>query len=235
MGKKTGILLLAAAAIFIILPGVAMAQSLELGLNAFGGLAGGTTDNSSKTGSLGPTFGGGMEVTFYFVDLGGFRIGLSSGLEYAYQAYEYIQPLSVPFLGDTDLTAYAKYSYLTIPVTAKGALKLTDALALTLDAGAYFGVFLGGKSQNTWDPEIPLAQLTDGEANLDDSNTPSADIGLRFALGVDIEVVKNLLLSPGVLFDFGLSDITKDVELIPDARDTFWRLAAGVAVVYRLF
>jgi hypothetical protein len=248
MLKKHMILLLAVGIGFLILPGMVAAQNLELGLRGFGGIAAGTTDNSDKTGSIGPAAGGGLVVNFYLFDLDFVRIGLSSGLEYTYLAYIYKQPVYADFtpfgIVDTDFTADARYNYLTIPASIKASFELTESVDLTVDLGAYFGFFLGGTSDNEWDPEVDLAasppffpgmKLEDSEADLDDSNTPSMDIGLRIAVGVDIEIMENLLLSPGVLFDYGFSDITKDVELIPDAIDTFWKVVAYAGASYRLF
>ena len=229
MFKNRAALLLTVGLMVVLLP--SMAAGLEVGIVGNIGGAGGTTDNSDVTGQLGLTYGGGLTVTHYFVDLGGVRLGVSTGLEYKLLNYFYEEPLT---LVPTTLSVNpATYNYLTIPLTVKAAFDLSKSLALTVELGAYIAIFAGGESVTEFDPEI----IPNTTADLEDENTPATDIGLRAKVGVDIEVIPNLLITPGVLFDFGLTDITKDFAANPraEASDTLWVVDGFVAVSYRLF
>ena len=228
MLKKFNKMSLIVMVIILSFAGIANAMNLDVGLKGFGGLAGGTTDTSAKTGKIGYAAGGGLILNFYAVDLGKMSVGLSYGLEYLYLAYTSETTITTP---PTVLTADVSYSYLKIPLTVKGAFHVRDNLIITGDAGTFFGVFVGGKSDNTFDPSIGQ----DGEADLDKDTTYTLDIGLRFAAGVEIGITENMKLSPGVLFDFGLRDTSKDDELSPSSKDTFWEFNAFIGLVYRLF
>jgi len=209
-----------------------MAAGLEVGIVGIIGAAGGTTDNSDVTGQLGLTYGGGLTISYYFVDLGGVRLGASTGLEYKLLNYIYEEP--IPLYASTLSVDPAVYTYLTIPVTVKAGFDLSETVALAVELGVAIGIFLGGETDYSWSPAVIPA----GTADLDDETTPLLDIGLRAKFGLDIEVVPNLLITPGVLFDFGLTDITEDdyaEDPREDARDTFWVVDGFVAVSYRLF
>ena len=255
MVKKLGVFFLAAGLFLLCLPETSSSQTLELMYRGFGGIAGGTTDNSDKTGSLGPSMGGGLLLSFYPLDLGGVQIGLCSGFEYTYLAYEYKQPVDEDLEVDwgppigvrtydvSDLTAYAMYNYVTIPITLKIKARLSQVVSLTAEAGFYVSLFAGGSSENDWEDDISddpfgmgeIVLLEDGVEPLDDSNTPDQDYGLRGAIAVDFEIWEDVIFSPGIIFDFGLQDITEDVDLIPDARDTFWKAVGSLSVIYRMF
>lgn len=228
MLKKFNKMSLIVMVIILSFAGIANAMNLDVGLKGYGGLAGGTTDSSAKTGEIGYAAGGGLILNFYAVDLGKMSVGLSYGFEYLYLAYTSETTITTP---PTVLTADVSYSYLKIPLTVKGAFHVRDNLIITGDAGTFFGVFVGGKSDNTFDPSIGQ----DGEADLDKDTTYTLDIGLRFAAGVEIGITENMKLSPGVLFDFGLRDTSKDDELSPSSKDTFWEFNAFIGLVYRLF
>jgi hypothetical protein len=210
----------------------ASAMNLDVGVRGLGGMAAGTTSTSAKTGEIGYEVGGGLNLDFYIVDLGKMSVGLSSGFEYLYLAYTSETTITAP---STVITADVSYSYLKIPLTVKGAYHVSDNIIITCDAGTFFGIFVGGKSDNTYNPEIPLAGLVNGETDLDKDTTNTLDIGLRFAAGVEIGVSENIYLSPGVLFDWGLRDTSKDDPITPSSKDTFWELGAYFGVVYRLF
>ncbi len=216
--------------IILSFAGIANAMNLDVGLKGYGGLAGGTTDSSDKTGEIGYAAGGGLILNFYAVDLGKVLLGASSGLEYLYMAYDSETTFTPPPF-DTVLTAGVSYSYLKIPLTLRGAFRVSDTFIITADAGTFFGFFIGGKSDNTYDPEV----IPNGEVDLDKDTTYTLDIGLRFAAGVEIGITENMKLSPGVLFDYGLRDTSKDDELSPSSKDTFWELNAFIGLVYRLF
>lgn len=232
MLKKFNKMSLIVMVIILSFAGIANAMNLDVGLKGFGGLAGGTTDSSDKTGKIGYAAGGGLILNFYVVDLGKMSVGLSSGFEYLYLAYTSETTITTP---PTVLTADVSYSYLKIPLTVKGAFHVRDNLIITGDAGTFFGIFIGGKSDNTFNPEYPLFGIENGEADLDKDTTYTLDIGLRFAAGVEIGITENMKLSPGVLFDYGLRDTSKDDELSPSSKDTFWELNAFIGLVYRLF
>jgi len=235
MLKNRAALLLTVGLMVVLLP--AMAAGLEVGIVGNIGAAGGTTDNSDVTGQLGLTYGGGLTVTHYFVDLGGVRLGASTGLEYKLLNYYYEETVAIPLPPfETDLAANpATYTYWQIPITVKAAFDLSKTLALTVELGAYIAIFGGGESETEFDPEA--APFENQTADLDDDTTPATDIGLRAKVGVDIEVIPNLLITPGILFDFGLTDITKDdyaEDLREDARDTFWAADGFIAISYKL-
>jgi hypothetical protein len=232
MFKKRIALLLTVGLMIVLLP--AMAAGLEVGIVGNIGAAGGTTDNKDVTGQLGLTYGGGLTVSHYFVDLGGVRLGASTGLEYKLLNYIYEEPDIEVFP-----TVFAKlsvdpavYTYLVIPVTVKAAFDLSNSLALAVELGVSIGIFLGGESESSFGPPVNSSATTD----LEDENTPATDIGLRGKVGLDIEVIPNLLITPGILFDFGLTDITKDFTGNPraKARDTLWAADGFVAVSYKL-
>ena len=210
------------------LSGFASAANLDIGVRGVGGMAGGTTDTSAKTGKLGYAVGGGLNLDLYIVDLGKMSIGLSSGFEYLYLAYTSKTDIPAPPMV---LTADVSYSYLKIPLTLKGAYNVSDNFIITCDAGTFFGIFVGGESDNTFNPEL----VPNGVSDLDKGTTYTLDIGLRFAAGVEIGITENIYLLPGVLFDYGLRDTSKDDALSPSSKDTFWDVAAYFGVVYRLF
>lgn len=235
MLKKFNKMSLIVMVIILSFAGIANAMNLDVGLKGFGGLAGGTTDSSAKTGKIGYAAGGGLILNFYAVDLGKVLLGASSGLEYLYIAYESETDLTLPFPPfEADLTAGVNYSYLKIPLTLRGAFRVSDTFIITADAGTFFGFFIGGKSDNTYDPEM-APFLENGEVDLDKDTTEALDIGLRFAAGVEIGITENMKLSPGVQFDFGLRDTSKDDPISPSSKDTFWEINAVIGLVYRLF
>ena len=229
MLKKFNKMSLIVMVIILSFAGIANAVNLDVGLKGFGGLAGGTTDTSAKTGKIGYAAGGGLILNFYVVDLGKVLLGASSGLEYLYLSYDSETTLTFPPY--PVLTAGVSYSYLKIPLTLRGAFRVSDTFIITADAGTFFGFFIGGKSDNTYNPSIGQ----DGEVDLDKDTTEALDIGLRFAAGVEIGITENMKLSPGVQFDFGLRDTSKDQTGVPDSKDTFWEINAFIGLVYRLF
>jgi hypothetical protein len=230
--KKCGLVVIL---LFLFTAVTVNAQSLNLGIKGLGGFAGGSTDDSTKDGQLGFTTGGGLKLDFYFAQVKNTKIGVSSGVEYTFLSYESESDTVVPLVPVPTLATDTNYSYLTLPFTVKGAFSLNDTIALTLDVGTFFGIFLDGKSDNTFNPEVVFLGLTNGEEDLNSDTTERLDFGLRFAAGLDMNIGKKALFSPGVQFDLGLTDTSKDQPIVASSKDTFWKLTAFVGVGYRLF
>jgi hypothetical protein len=205
------------------------AQTMDVRLEGFGGLSLGSTDDPDKSGEIGFSGGGGIGVSFYFLQSGNIRLGASTGVDFMYLTYTSTTNTTMPMT----LKADTNYSYLVLPLTVKGAYKLNDSLAIILDIGPFFGFFLGGKSKNTYNPEL----IPNSEEDLDKDNTEQLDIGLRFVTSVELGINENLRISPGVMFDLGFSDTSKDLpmSIVASSKDTFWKLDAYVAVIYSLF
>ena len=221
-------------AVTLLASGVASAGDLVVGFRGFYGFAGGSTDDPGKTGDIGSSVGGGLAVQYYFITKGRMNLGLASGLDYVHLRYDSESTLNTLLLigQDTALEAQTSYSYLTVPLTIRALYEINEKLAFTADAGAFLGIFLGGKSVNDYEPEF---LLTDGVEDLNKDTTESMDIGLRFAAGLAMDVSKKLKLTPGILFDLGLKDTSKDQQLVTPSRDTFWKLTGMVTFVYELF
>ncbi len=211
------------------------AQSIDVRLEGFGGLSGGSTDDPDKSGEVGFSGGGGIGVSFYFLQFGKIRLGASTGVDFMYLTYNSTTNTIAP-APPSELSSDTNYSYLVVPVTAKGAYKLNDSLAITLDMGPFFGFFLGGKSKNTYNPEF-IGVLENGEEDLDKDTTEQLDIGLRLAASIELGINENLRISPGMMFDLGFSDTSKDLpmSIVASSKDTFWKLDVYFAVIYNLF
>jgi hypothetical protein len=224
-----GVLLIVSLA----LTGVLYAGDLGVGVRGLGGFAGGSTDSSAKDGKLGYSVGAEVNLNYYFFDVGRIRIGASSGVQYVFLSYESVTEIPLPA---TDLTAKTSYSYLVLPLTVRGAYRLNSRITLTADTGGFLGFFLSGTSDNTYDPEFP-PNLENGKEDLNKDNTERLDIGLRFAAGLEMEISDKLLFTPGILFDLGLTDTSKDVLMspVPSSKDTFWKLSAFAGIIYQLF
>ena len=221
----------------LTLTGVLYAGDLGVGVRGLGGFAGGSTDSSAKDGKLGYSAGAEVNLNYYYLDMGKIRIGASSGVEYVYLSYESVTEITLPGPFVTDLTAKASYSYLVVPLTVRGVYRLNSRMSVTADAGGFLGFFLSGTSDNTYNPEIPLAFLENGKEDLDEDTTEGLDVGLRFAAGIEMEISNKLLFTPGILFDLGLTDTSKDVPMspVPSSKDTFWKLSAFAGIIYILF
>jgi hypothetical protein len=169
--------------------------------------------------------------------MGRIRIGASSGVEYVFLSYESVTEITLPGPFVTDLSAKTSYSYFVVPLTVKGSYRLNSRISITADAGGFIGFFLSGTSDNTYDPDASGFGLFDGEEDLDEDTTEGLDIGLRFAAGLEMEISNKLLFTPGILFDLGLTDTSKDVPMspVPSSKDTFWKLSAFAGIIYQLF
>jgi hypothetical protein len=230
MTRKLGRLLLLAALI-LAPPLSSWALGMDLTVHAGGGAAMGSTDDENKTGKIGFAAGGGAGIDLALLKLDALTLSLSTGVEYLFLKYDSDVFIDTGVLGTTDLTATTDYSYLTLPLVLQGALPLNDKLSLRLSAGGFAGFFLGGNADNTYDPPIPLAGLTDGEVELDDTYIEAWQYGLRFGLAAEIKGGGKINLEPGLLFDLGLTDTTK----LEASDDTFWALTAYIGCRYSLF
>jgi hypothetical protein len=191
----------------------------------------GSTDDENKTGKIGFAAGGGAGIDISALQAGPLSLGLATGVEYIYLKYESEVFIDAAPLGTTDLFSTTDYSYITVPLTLKGSLPLNGKLTLHLRAGGFAGYFLGGTADNTYDPPIPLAGLTDGEVDLDDTYIETWQYGLRFGVAAEIKGRGKINLEPGLLFDLGLTDTTK----LEASDDTFWALTAYIGCRYSLF
>jgi hypothetical protein len=213
------------------------AQSLDVRLEGFGGISAGSTDDPAKSGEVGFSGGGGIGVSLYLLQFGKIRLGASTGVDFMYLTYTSTTktiPIPVPHTPSEDLKSDTNYSYLVVPVTIKCAYSLSDSLAAVFDAGPFFGFFLGGKSKNTYSNEWPPV-LVNGEDDLNKDTTEQLDIGLRLAASIELGINENLSVSPGLMFDIGFSDTSKDQPIVASSKDTFWKLDAYFAVIYNLF
>jgi hypothetical protein len=222
-------------------------EGLDISAQAGGGMAMGTTDDDAKSGKLRWALGGGVAVDVYLFKFGNFSLGPSFGLDYVMlnyyaEAEDVPTPEEIPLPTEyTDRTSESRYNYLNIPLTVVGKFTLNDRLSFTARVGGFAAYFLGGVADNTYDPEItlflpgPTPIYTDGEVDLDDSNTEQWMWGLRFYVGAELFKKGKLSFTPGLQFDMGLTDATDDdVQPLP-SKDTFWALTANVGVKYSVF
>jgi hypothetical protein len=239
MMKKCGAVLIFMWFLFVVFSGSAFAGNFGIGIRGVGGFAGGTTDSDAKTGKLGISAGGGVSLEYYFAKIRNMQLGLSTGVEYVYFSYksETTFTTPAPFSQPTELNANTNYSYLTIPITLKGIFPLRSRNNLTVELGPFIGIFLDGKSKNTYNPEEPLLGLVNGENDLNEDTTEQMEYGIRAAVSLVMDIGENLFFTPGVKFDFGFTDTSKDVPMspVPSSKDTFWKLSAVAGIVYTLF
>jgi hypothetical protein len=239
MMKKWGAVTIIMCVVFTVFSGSALAGDFGIGVRGVGGFAGGTTNSDAKTGKLGFSAGGGVSLEYYFFRIRNMQIGLCTGVEYVYFAYRsetnFTPP--APFNTPTELNAKTKYSYLTIPFTLKGMFPLRSQNHLTVELGPFVGVFLDGKSDNTYDPENLLIGLENGENDLNKDTTEQTEWGIRAAANLVMDIGENLFFTPGLKLDFGFTDTSKDVPMspVPSSKDTFWKFSAVAGLVYTLF
>ena len=233
--KKHLCLLLFIAMVFLGVPMMAGALGLDVSVQAGGGAAMGTTDDDLKSGKLRWAAEAGLAVDVYALELGALSLGLSLGADYALLNYYGITDLSA--YGAGDRTAEPRYNYLFIPAALVGNLRLQTDKSVTVRIGGFAAYFLGGKTDVTYDIEVPLAGLINGEYDLDDSNTEQWMYGIRAYVGANLFKKGKLSISPGIQFDMGLTDTSVDFPLFPPdtSKDTFWTLIANVTLKYSLF
>jgi hypothetical protein len=233
--KKHLWVLLLAIIVFLGMPMMISALGLDVSVQAGGGAAMGSSDSDLKTGKLRWSADAGLAMDVYAFDIGSLALGVSVGADY----------VMLNYYGITDLTTYGagdrvgepRYNYVFIPAALVGNMGLKADKSLTVRIGGFAAYFLGGKTDVTYDTEVPLAGLINGEYDLDDSNTEQWMYGIRGYVGVDLFKKGNLTISPGIQFDIGLTDATVDIPLFPPdvSKDTFWALNALICVKYGLF
>jgi len=234
MSKRLFVLFLAMM-VFLGIPMVVGALGLDVSVQAGGGMAMGTSDSDLKTGKLRWSADAGLAFDVYAFELGSLSLGLYLGADY----------VMLNYYGITDLTTYGagdrvgepRYNYLFIPAAVVGNLGLKVDKSVTVRIGGFAAYFLGGKTDVTYDTEVPLAGLINGEYDLDDTNTEQWMYGIRAYAGVDLFTKGKITISPGIQFDMGLTDATVDIPLFPPdvSKDTFWALNAIVSVKYGVF
>jgi hypothetical protein len=232
--KKQALILFLTAGIILFSVSSGNAQSFRIVAKGIGGFSSSLSDDSNMSGKLGYSAGGGVALILYFVSIGDNSIGVSSGAEYIFLSYNSENlTVSSPSL---ELTSDRSYSYLTVPLTLKGAFMINDRLFVTLDAGPFLSLFLGGKSENSFRPET-TPPFTNGKVDLDKDTTEPLDIGLRFASGLEVHMGENLFLTPGIQFDISLKDSSKDPpsSIVASSKDTLWKLAVYIGFGFRIF
>jgi hypothetical protein len=232
--KKQSLILFLIAGITLFTASSVYAQSFKIVAKGIGGFSSSLSDDSNKSGKLGYSAGGGLSLILYFVSIGDNSIGVSTGGEYIFLSYKSENVTVSP--PSSELTSDMSYSYLTVPLTLKGAFKMNDRLFVTLDAGPFISLFLGGKSDNSFRPET-APPFTNGKVDLDKDTTEPLDIGLRFASGLEVLMGENLFLTPGMQFDISLKDNSKTPpsSVVASAKDTLWKLAVYIGVGFRIF
>ena len=240
--KKKYSLVCALAVVFVFSFFTAVnAQRLDLKIEGFGGISGGSTVDPEKSGELGFSGGGGLGLCYYFTKAGRFRLGAAAGLNYMYLTYKSetnTVPITVPFppnlIPSTTLSSETNYSYLVVPVTLRGNYRFNKKIALNVEAGPFFGFFQNGKSDSTYGDPFP-GVLENGENDLNEDTTEQRDIGIRVAASLELPLRKNLRIAPGILFDLGFTDTSKDQLIVASSKDTFWKLGAYVSLLHNLF
>jgi hypothetical protein len=233
--KKHLWVLLLAIVVFLGMPIIVTALGVDVSLQAGGGAAMGSSDSDLKTGKLRWSADAGLAMDVYAFDIGSLALGVSVGADY----------VMLNYYGITDLTTYGagdrvgepRYNYVFIPAALVGNMGLKADKSVTVRIGGFAAYFLGGKTDVTYDTQIPIPfQFINGEYDLDDSNTEQWMYGIRAYVGADLFIKGKISISPGIQFDIGLTDATVDLPLPEDtSKDTFWALNALICVKYSLF
>jgi hypothetical protein len=208
----------------IALPMTAAALGLDVEAKAGAGIGLGSTNNKDITGSPRLAVNGGGNIDFYLASLGPGEIGLSAGGEYSHLTFHYTWAnLGGP---GVDLVSDVTYGYFNIPIALVYKLPVSDSIKVVVRAGGFIGFFLAGFNDGTFDPGGPIPRTT-----LDSSNTIKMNYGLHFTAGTDIALGGGLAVSPAIQFDWGLTDITKNMPG-NDFYDTLWSLTLVVGIKY---
>jgi hypothetical protein len=237
MTKRLSILLFALV-VFLGIPMVVNALGLDVSVQAGGGAAMGTSDDANKSGKLRWAAGGGVALDVYVLELNKLAVGFSSGTDYVMLNY-YAETTGIligiaPFT--TDRTSESRYNYLNIPFVLVGMLDLNKDRSLIIRAGGFAGYFLSGTVDNTYTTEWP-PNFVNGEVELNDAveSTEQWQLGLRFAVGMDLIKKGKISIFPLIQFDMGLTDTSIDSVQPRPSKDTFWALTTSVGVKYSLF
>jgi hypothetical protein len=232
--------LVLAVPVALALPLAAGAISLDAEANAGAGLGLGSTNNPSETGSPGFAFQGGIEADLFLVRAGPVDLGFSTGLEYDnmtnYGTVNY--PATPPYVPAITVNSDNNYVYLIVPFVLTSRVPLSPSMNLSLRAGGFYGFFMGGQATNiTYNP--PIGGPT--SATLNSSNTPPGLLGLHFSGGVDFALGRGLFLSPSVIFNMGLTNITgTSMGNYTFANgstyvDSLWSLSLMIGIKYNVF
>lgn len=233
--------LVLAALIALALPLAAGAIGLDVEANAGAGLGLGSTNNSAETGSPRLALQGGLEADLFLLSLGPVDLGISTGLEYDNMTNHGIVNFPPPPVAFT-INSDNNYVYLIVPFALTSRIPLSQSLSLSLRAGGFFGHFMGGQSTNITNSLAP------GSSSLtfDSSNVPTTLLGLHFSGGADVRLAGNLFLSPSVVFNMGLTNITSVPPLafnqnnytFVDGKtytDSLWSLTLMIGLKYNVF
>ncbi len=217
---------------FFGMPMMASALGMDVSLQAGGGAAMGTTDDDLKSGKLRWSVEAGLAVDVYALEFGSLSVGLSTGADYVLLNFYGITDLSA--YGAGDRTSEPRYNYLFIPAALVGNLGLQADKSVTVRIGGFAAYFLGGKTDITYETEIP-GTFDNGEYDLNDTNTEQWMYGIRAYVGANLFKKGKLSISPGIQFDMGLTDTSVSIPPIDTSKDTFWAITANVGVKYNLF
>jgi hypothetical protein len=223
---------LAMSSLLIGLPVTVAALGLDVEAKGGAGIALGTTNNPNATGAARVAAGGGVGVDIYLIRLGSIDLGIAVGVQYSYLSFHSVW---TGFFTGIDQTADSNYSYLNIPIAFVGRVPLTQSIQLVVSAGAFFGDFVSGTSNDTYNPDIGQ----NGPQTLDSSNTYQWEYGLHFTAGTDIALGGGLVFAPALQFDMGLTDTSKPIPPLPagngtDFKDTFWSLTLTLGIKYNV-
>ena len=222
------------ALLTIMLPITASALGLDVEAKGGAGLALGTTNNSSITGTaVRLAADGGVGIDLYLLTVGSAELGLSIGAEYSYLTFHSTWANKIPVGapgGASDLTTDSTYNYLNIPISLVGSVPINPSLKLVVRAGGFIGYFLSGTANNTF--SNPNYQSQNGSVALDSNSTNQWEYGLHFTAGADFGVGGGFSVEPALQFDMGLTDTTPNNAQNGSFNDTFWSLILTVAIKY---
>jgi hypothetical protein len=228
MLKKLCVLVLVCLAM-IAVPMAAVALSLDVEAKGGAGVALGSTDNSSVTGSARLAALGGIGVDLYLLTAGPVDLGISTGVDYSYLT---THSTWTNFQGaGTDQTSDATYNYVNIPIALVGRMPV-GPVSLLVRAGAFIGFFLNGKTDLSY--SVQFGPFTNGPHTFDSNDVESMNYGLHFTAGADIGLMQNVTLAPAVQFDMGLTDTTPNNVNNGTFKDTLWSLTVVVGIKYNV-
>lgn len=243
--------LVLAACVALALPVAVGALGLTVEANAGGGLGLGSTNNPNETGSPRAAVQAGLEADLFLLSLGPVDLGIGTGLEYDnmsnYGTVTQVNPGPIgppPFTQNID--SNNNYVYLIVPLVITSRIQLSQGMNLTLSAGGFYGFFMGGQATNV--SSSVYGSLPNETFN--SSNVPGALLGLHFSGGVDFGLGGGFSLSPLIIFNMGLTNITGFPPLpfnqnnytytnngttFSTYTDSLWSLSLLIGIKYNVF
>ena len=230
--RRNVLLSFLAVMVMLSVPFAASALSADVEARVGGGLGLGSTTNPNETGSPSGALAAGVNVDLFLLSVGQVDLGISVGGGYSYLMEHGVINMTLPGPVTTTQTSDAVYNYLDFPVALVARIPLSDSLRLNFSAGVFFGYFLGGSANVSYNPQLgPPYNLSNGTVTLDSSTTEQWETGLHFSGGADIRLNGNLFLSPSIVFDMGLTNTVVQPGGYP-YTDALWSLAAMIGIKY---